>query len=302
VLRLAVKVDLFESAWLKWAWGIVNSDVLGDSVNTLATQSELQARISFAQEYYPKRHSIVVTVHEMADPFFPPVWGLILGDVVHCFRSSLDHLAWALYNRGRRSGTLSESAKRKVQFPICTTSWQDFRDSVKVNVPGILRTDRAIVRQCQPYLRGKTNLDRHVLVVLNDLPRFDKHRTIQPVVAVPGNSDIGIGPAGDCIYRGLAPKSRRTKLEPGTEVARIHVKKTGPEPYIHMQPVFTIDPSINERLTLEEFIVTTTRVIRDILRAFTRPPLSVRAVIGESPTAQSYLSAQRFQPPPPPSA
>jgi hypothetical protein len=257
-------------------------DVLGDNVDTLAKDPNLKLGISLAQEYHPKRHCIVVSVHEIDDPFFPRLWGLLLGDTVHNFRSALDHLAWALYKRGR-TPNLSAKRERNVYFPICATRG-DFNVSIKRKLPGVRRADIAIVRRCQPYIHGQRNLHRHVLTVLTKLSNADKHRVIQPVQASPGNIGIRIGETTDCIYRGVSPRNPREVLQPGTELGRIFVKKTGPEPYIDMEPRFAIDPSINEFLTLKEFLIKTETTVRHILRAFSKPPKSARAIVGEAPS------------------
>lgn len=275
-------MDPFESAWLKWAWAVVDSDVLGDNVETLANDPNLKLGISLAQEYHPKRHCIVVSVHEIDDPFFPPLWGLLLGDAVHNYRCALDHLAWGLYQRGR-TPNLSAKRERNIYFPICR-SREDFNASLRRNLPGVCRADIALVRRCQPSFVGKRNVHRHVLAVLTKLSNADKHRMIQPVQASPENIGIVMGEATDCIYRYIAPRGRRKVLQPGPELGRILVKKTGPEPYIDMEPRFAIDPSIDAFLPLKEFLPKTMFTVRNILHAFSKPPESALAIVREAPS------------------
>jgi hypothetical protein len=278
----------FDSAWLKWAWAVVNANVLGDNINAFAAQPNLKMPVRLAHEYDAKRHCIIVRVDEVANPF-PPLWGLLLGDAVHNFRSSLDHLAWALYKRGR-TPNLSRKKERDVQFPICTDRL-GFNGSLKRRLPGVRRTDIALVRGSQPYMYGKRNLTRHVFLALRKLSNADKHRTIQPIIAVPENATYTLGKPEDCVFRRLAAPKARFKLEPGAELARLYVKKTGPEPYIDVDPHFTIDPAINERLLVGEFLKRTMGFSRHLLLAFAKPPESVRAILGEA-LAQDHLNQQ----------
>jgi hypothetical protein len=270
--------DPFESAWLKWAWAVVNANVLADNINTLASQPNLQVPIIMRQEYNAERHCIVLSVHEIGD-IFPPHWGLLLGDVVHNFRSALDHIAWALYKRGNASN-LRPGQEARIYFPIYDDR-EDFNNSLARKLPGVTRTDIAKVRRCQPYIHGKRNLHRHVLWVIDELSRADKHRTIQPVLPSPDRSNIGIGQQTDCIFRRMGLVTPRNVLQPGTELTRLYVKKTGPNPYIDVKPQFTLDPTVYDaRLTVQEFLRKTMTGTQIILRQFSEPPPTTQAILG----------------------
>jgi hypothetical protein len=271
--------DPFESAWLKWAWAVVDANVLADNVNAFAQQADGKMPIVMSQDYDPKRHCIVLSLAAVSLRF-PPIWGLLLGSVVYNFRCSLDHVAWALYKRGS-SPKLSHRRESRIYFPIYADRVK-FNDSLKRKLPGVRRADIAKVRRYQPYKAGKRNLDRHVLWVLNDLSRRDKHRTVQPVVPVPDRSNYEIGHQIDCVYRRMQLRNPRDVLEPGVELTRLYVKKTGPDPYIDVDPHFTIDPSINARLTLQEFLSKTMRAISIVLYEFAEPPPSVEAITGNA--------------------
>jgi hypothetical protein len=67
------------------------------------------------------------------------------------------------------------------------------------------------------------------------------------------------------------------------ELTRLYVKKTGPRPYIDVQPLFRVDPSIHPRLTLEEFLRKTRSAISRVLYSFADPPASVEAITGSVP-------------------
>ena len=106
----------FDSAWLKWAMAVMNAEVLQDNVETFASQADLKMHAQLATYYDAKRHCVVLIVTEIVNPF-PVLWGLLLGDIVHNYRCCLDHVAWALYKRGR-TPNLSVSKERNVYFPI----------------------------------------------------------------------------------------------------------------------------------------------------------------------------------------
>ena len=76
---------------------------------------------------------------------------------------------------------------------------------------------------------------------------------------------------------------------------RIYVKKTGPDPHVDVQPHFTIDPSVNARLTLEEFLTRATDAISRVLYACADPPTASSRSLGFSPRSPSE-DGGRMQP------
>ena len=266
----------FESAWLKWAWGVRSADVLLDNIRELAAMTDLEVYLSVSMRYEAKRHCIVLVVDDVGQPF-PDLWGLLLGDVVHNWRCALDHIAWALYKRG--TANLSERRERDVSFPIFTTRTA-FNDSLKKNLPGVKLRDTAVVRRYQPYLGGKRRSSKHVLLVLQELSNADKHRFLQPVIAYPKTASYTIVATSDCIYRRLAPKTHEGgAIEPGAELVRFYVKKTGPEPRIQVAPHFSFTPAIRERFPLEDWLHWTARMILNLLREFGEPPASASSMM-----------------------
>jgi hypothetical protein len=241
---------------------------------------DLQIPVSILSEYDAKRHCIVYSLASFESPF-PPYWGVMLGNIVHNFRCSLDHIAWAIYKRGR-TPNLADHLERKVYFPV-TASPQHFNNVLHEKLPGGVRADVAKVRAAQPYQVGRRNRERHVLWVLDGLAQKDKHRAIHPVAPVPDSTEIGIGAKVDCTYRRLASTGPRSILEPGAELARIYVKKTGPNPHVDVHPRFTLNPSINARLTLEQFLTKTTEAMLRLLYGFSDPPQSVKTLLGGAP-------------------
>jgi hypothetical protein len=109
---------------------------------------------------------------------------LIAGDAVHCLRSALDHIVYAI-GKGAK--------KRSGYWPICIAE-DDYllprgkppcerpgmRDEGLAAVPEGLRT---IIDEAQPY-HGGDRAEEHVFAVLNRLDNADKHRIVQTALAV----------------------------------------------------------------------------------------------------------------------
>jgi hypothetical protein len=174
---------------------------------------------------------------------------------------------------------LSKRQERNVGFPIHGTR-DGFNKALDSKLPGVRRADRAIVRRYQPYKSGASRAHRHVFTILQELSNYDKHRVIQPVVAIPQRIDFIYTEATDCIVRRIGPGGFGGTLEPGAKLARFYVKKTGPKPRIHTQPQFHLVPAIHERLTLADFLERTMVATRLFLQEFAEPPPSAVSLLG----------------------
>src|SRR5665213_558109 len=150
----------FDSAWIKWGWAVRHAQQLQREIVAFMEQLDPDA-LGISYEYDAKRHGFPVVITEI--PQLPVTCSALLGDAVHNFRSALDHIAWAMVDRGRTPlHTLSEGAKRGIVFPLCdhkvarnskdTSGWVK---SHKRNLPGVCRADLALVRAFQPYVHGR---------------------------------------------------------------------------------------------------------------------------------------------------
>lgn len=276
MVALSPIADPFESAWLKWAMAVTNGKVLSDNVEAFASEQELKMLSPLATYYDARRHCLVLVVTEVTDPF-PVLWGVLLGEVAHGFRCCLDHVAWALYKRGR-TPKVSERQERAVAFPIYDTR-EGFNKNLDSKLPGVRRGDRKIVRRYQPYKPGESRAHKHVFTILQDLSNEDKHRAIQRVIPITEQIGFTNFEAFDCIPRRFAPGGFGGRLEPGAELLRIYVKKTGPNPRIDGKPHFTLVPALHERLSLTEFLEKTTNATNLLLREFAEPPPSALALV-----------------------
>ncbi len=127
---------------------------------------------------------------EWPDP--SPEWGLLIGEAMHQFRSTLDNLVWSLVsaNEERPSDTSA--------FPICSSEGDWIKRVVhtrrgKDTSPPLMGvSDDAFdaIHDRQPYKRRK-NAKRHPLAILNWLSNVDKHQVAHvSTLSNPKNSPI----------------------------------------------------------------------------------------------------------------
>lgn len=111
-------------------------------------------------------------------------------------------------------------------FPIYGKRAQ-YNKALASKLPGVRRADRKIVRYYQPFMPGESRAHRHVFTVLQDLSNEDKHRTIQPVVAVSERVNFTPAEPVDCTVTRVSLEGFNGVLTPGAEIARFYVRKTG---------------------------------------------------------------------------
>jgi hypothetical protein len=122
-------------------------------------------------------------------PTVPSHLGLMVGDALHNLRSALDHLAWELVQRGA-----DQNPKRPndVMFPTYSTLG-GFAGNLKRRLPGVGKTEWAIIERYQPYHRIEEPMARDV-ELLAEFSNTDKHRLIHPVLLGTGSADFGFIP------------------------------------------------------------------------------------------------------------
>jgi hypothetical protein len=249
---------LFDSAWFKWAQGVVHAQTLQNAIiNSVGADAE--PLVAARTEYHAKRHGFVVVATEVAA--IPMRWRLLLGDVANDYRAALDHLAWALVLRGSTppgSGKLTLAQENAVYFPICQNR-TEFNAEIRVppkpksrlKLPGVRRADSAIARRRQPYHYGPVFRSRHVLTLLAAVNNGDKHRAVQPLWAHPSSVGTEILGAWDCVAPKTAQRNYVGKgrpLEPGAEIAYIRTRKSGPNPQMKVKLSIAAQPSLDNRL------------------------------------------------------
>jgi len=280
--------DPFDSAWLKWGQAVLHAHDLFDQINALHLTEENFCKTT--TEYNAKSHCVTLRVVWLAD--FPPAICLSLGDVVHNYRSCLDHIAWALVRQGATPPPgLSEWEQAGVYFPICSTRDQFDASLVTVRrngrvvkrakLPGVAAADIAKVRRYQPYKNPKRKLDLHVFTILEELSNRDKHRQISPIFVVPEEVLVFTWPPQDCEVTRDPPRHSAAKpLQLDTEIHRVYVRKTGPNPRMQMHPQLTVQPCITPRVAVREWLTQTRSYVVQLLREFAAPPLGTLEELG----------------------
>jgi hypothetical protein len=177
------------------------------------------------------------------------MWGTMLGDAVHNFRSALDHLVWQLIllNTGK-DGTTEN------QFPIASTGAQYWskgkNDSPSLRsrrLKGVSEKHRIMIDRVQPY---RTNEPGKIesLEALRDLSNYDKHRLLHTVLFVVDIRDedkfgfFANDDAGERVDAKLEPFSEGGD----TEIMVVEYTCPGPNPHVYTEGELPIGIGISE--------------------------------------------------------
>lgn len=261
---------LFDSAWLKVTHALGHTRALFDDIEAFEKSAGSNPVGSVRAEYDARRHGFAVYPIDVAAT--PTRWGLVLGDIAHNFRSSLDHLAWALVCRGKTPpDILSHRQRQQIYFPI-TDKHENFNKQLATKLPGVKRGDIAIVRRRQPYNYRRPNRDRHFLAILNLLNNGDKHRTLQPVWVYPTFVGVEVWRMQDCIVTQKSWPRRKGPLSTDSELTFIRAKRRGDNPHLEVRVDIRTEPSIEQRLSVKSWIITCTALTSILLNEFSKPP------------------------------
>jgi len=150
-------------------------------------------------------------------------WGVLVGEIVHNLRSALDQAAYTA------AGT---KASRDTKFPICRTEedWDKWACSMIYGIPEKAVT---VIQQAQPYRYSKETRGRHELVLLNGMWNHDKHRLLHTTALVLGSPRPPISVVRD-VAEIIKPRFLSKPLEDDTEVVRVTVRPSGPNPKLKM--------------------------------------------------------------------
>jgi hypothetical protein len=158
--------------------------------------------IGLGRKFESDSQAIVYRIDRV--PEVKECWGLLVGEVIHNFRCTLDHLWWQLaILHLRREPTEKEAGE--IQFPLFTK--EAFRDDPQMfwkhrflnHVSGDYLTT---IERMQPYNTTGTN-QVHALRALVELSNIDKHRVVHPVVTIPLEGFLTVvradGDVVDCV-------------------------------------------------------------------------------------------------------
>src|SRR5215475_6304785 len=93
--------DPFEDAWLKWGWAIIEAEALEVDIDAFSKEFRSEGLGTVRCDYQPKHHRFAAIL-DAIHVDLPKRWGLRVGNIVHNYRSCLDHIAWQLVDRGTR--------------------------------------------------------------------------------------------------------------------------------------------------------------------------------------------------------
>jgi hypothetical protein len=133
----------------------------------------------------------------------PPMWSIIIGEIVHDLRSALDHLVYQLVIHATDK---PPTDRARTQFPIFLES-SKFDTSGLSMLIGVSKHATDLIKSLQPFSTGEGA--KSPLWHLNQLSNIDKHRTLHltggtvqafnfsfPPVVNPGKIDKQISERG----------------------------------------------------------------------------------------------------------
>jgi hypothetical protein len=249
-------------AYAKLAWGIKHIEAFQKERDRLLGQLDRPA-IVFDQKLDPQAKDWVVTVAEVAE--FPSL-SLPVGDAAHNLRSALDYLVWEM---AYIDGGGVDPPHGKTQFPIMRRP-TDFTSRTTYMLENVSNPHRAIIERFQPYKRWK-GLDFHPLGLLRDINDDDKHRLVvtTPVTAA-GFEGRFPHWGGNCHVEGKISGRAviRHPLDVGTEVLRIGLVITGPNPKMKVDTDVPIEVSLVNGLPVDYALAEIARAVDVVLKRF----------------------------------
>ncbi len=139
---------------------------------------------------------------------------------------------------------------------------------------GVRRTDIAVVRRYQPYKHGKRKAPFHLFAILARVANDDKHRSVQPVPAVPIHTSYKIIETRDCEVTRWSGDFLTDELKVGTKLAPIYIRKTGPHPDVAMEGELAAYPTLDQGFgfRLEEWLAETPKLVGALLQELSDTP------------------------------
>jgi hypothetical protein len=115
-------------------------------------------------------------------------WSLIIADIFHNVRCSLDHLIWAIAVHETR-GT-SNVIPKQLTFPI----WDNPPNSdARRNINFLSLSVRTAIESVQPHqLPPHPTLPFHPLTILRDIDNANKHKLLMLAISSPAEGDVRI--------------------------------------------------------------------------------------------------------------
>lgn len=150
----------------------------------------------------------------------------IVGDYVHCLRSALDHLTWAL--------AVQQNPKPgNVAFPVFhdPATYRQLGDPM---TSALWAQDQARIKALQPYHDLGT---KDPLYWVQQLDNFDKHRRLLVMVTASLGQGVAFGAIKDVDVINVSG-SGDVDLQDGIVISEFDVYETGPNPILSYRPTY----------------------------------------------------------------
>jgi hypothetical protein len=197
-------------------------------------------------------------------PDLPASFSARFGDILHNYRSVLDHIAWQLVRHGSSWPLKNDRAKNRVQFPTYDTA-VEFDKNVAGRLPGVSPTVIDYIRQRYEFdARGNPTND--ALLWLARMSNEDKHRSLHTSVGVFRSVESNVEFTRCVPVRWGSPPGRPA-LKAGTKIAHITARITGPNPKMKMKVSPTVQVIVEGLTDMTEMIEGLRGEVRKILDA-----------------------------------
>lgn len=201
----------------------------------------------------------------------PLLWGVLVGEIAHDLRSSLDNLAWQL------ALLTTSTPSARTQFPIAL-SYEEFHSKRgQAMIRNLTNDHRARIEALQPYntVNRPEDFGPPALADLRIISNTDKHRVMNATVTRQA-------PEGRADFKPLIVRDAESFFDlvpfgggsvDGAELARMTLQGVGPDPKVEMEGGFTVTVSFdNAALSIQQPSVIS--MLRAVLRG-------VREVVAE---------------------
>ena len=184
-----------------------------------------------------------------------PEWSPIIGDIVHNWRSALDHLAYQLVIKNGKTPCIRTQFPIFFKSPFDTSLYSKAKDAKKAleswnrQVNGMHPNDVEVIKRLQPY-NGGHGADSHPLFTLSQLSNWDKHREYQLTGQTLQGTAFNVREWRNCKWWTLYESPIGT-FEDGTVVARYAFTATGPNPKMDVQIKVFFDIAFGKGSPLE---------------------------------------------------
>jgi hypothetical protein len=104
----------------------------------------------------------------------PPRFAVLSGEIIHHFRSCLDHIVWHFSSESYR-----KTAQNAIGFPVFESEPRNAKELARYerNIEGVTKQSvRQLIESYQPYKTPP--VETHALKLIHDMDRFDKHREL----------------------------------------------------------------------------------------------------------------------------